>query len=205
MKNNSIFSVLCVVLTTLLLASCSGKGKQTSCTYYLYCSQDLLQYATPEITYLTSTGAEKTILLDEQVSRSEFVNGIVRKGNENIVVAEDTMKLVRFSVNVLATGWTHTYEAIVKYIPTENTDNHDALMYHCLNADYKVVNTSNGYEQSKGYYSTTRPEEINSFAKFSVNAGAVGSYITNLSNSPDYFTVTITDGIFGNVTDKISE
>ena len=196
MKKNTLFAILCAIVTAFVMISCKG-GKQTSCAFYVYCSNDLLEQATPEITYLTSNGAEQTIVLDEKVSRSQFVNGIVRKASQNIVVGEDTMKLTRFYVNVLSSGWTHTYEATVKYLPKETEETHDALMYHCLNADCKVVNTTNGYEQNKSFFTSTNPDEIKNLDKFRVNASQAGSFVKDLAGKSDYFKLTITDGVFG--------
>ncbi|MBQ7449455.1 MAG: hypothetical protein IJ756_07935 [Paludibacteraceae bacterium] len=199
MKNNTFFSILTAFLLALAFASCSSGGKQSSCAYYIYCSQDLLEFATPEITYQTSTGVEKTVLLDEVASRGEFVNGLVRKATENVVVGEDTMKLTRFYINVLATSWTHTFEATVKFIPNESAEYHDALLYHCLNADYKVFKTTNGYEESGNYFSAAQPQEIKSFDKLRVPESAVASYIKALADKPDYFSISITNGVFGDV------
>lgn len=167
-----LFYVLWVALIPVF-CSCEDDDESVDIYYTLCCSEDLLDFVVPVVSYTDENGAEQSITLSDEYWRQE------QDGDDGDSSTEaQNYKYWRKHLHFDCFGVSS--KAVVRYMPKSTAGDFEKLMYvfvHYLNCGYQVK--SNSVQSQKIALDTSEDILIGKDEK------GVQEYIDNLVNTPD--------------------
>jgi len=188
-----LFKVLTLMLAVFALNSCGDDDpiQNVEMNYILSCSEDLLKFVSPVVTYVDGDGTEKTITLsDGDWNKS----GNISVGNESSSTSVTGLKSYVWTRKVTFNSFGVNGKISVKYIPLSNTEDTTDKQYTFFH-DVSITATAKS-EYSQNQHTSIDLDLIGS----TVHGTAVTTYIEKLANATDTKTCSV-DGS-GSITVK---
>lgn len=187
-----LFYVLLVVLIPAL-CSCEDDDESVDLHYTLCCSEDLLDFVVPVVSYTDENGTEQSITLSDEYWKQEQ-DGDVDDGDSST----ESQKYKYWSKHIHFDCFGVSSKAVVRYMPKSTTGDFGKSIYvfvHHLNCGYQV--TGNSVQNQKIALDTSKDILIG------INKKGVQEYIDNLVNTPDEVRFSVDKK--GNVVEKTSD
>jgi len=181
--------MLAIMLAVFAFSSCCDncdpddhKNESVEMTYILTCSEDLLKFVSPVVTYVDGDGTENTITLsDGDWDKS----GDVSTGDENSSISVTGLKSHIWKKSVTFNSFDISGRISVKYAPLSGTEDTTDKQYKFFH-DVSITATAKS-DYIRNNYSTISLD----LTGLTVQGSAVATYIEQLTNKTDTKTCTV--------------